>query len=143
MLFSREADRVTGEATLRNGRFQKIAIANPVTAPYGTAAVQTMKALKVYDTLKLRIVQGNNIAQTFQFVETGNAELGFVALSQVAGREDGSRWLVPDTLYTPIRQDAVLLKGGAENPAARAFMDFLKGPQASAIIKKFGYGTGQ
>jgi molybdate transport system substrate-binding protein len=143
VLFSRDPDRVTGEATLRSGRFLKIAIANPVTAPYGTAAVQSMKALKVYDTLKSRIVQGNNIAQTFQFVETGNAELGFVALSQVAGREDGSRWLVPDTLYTPIRQDAVLLKSGADNPAARAFMDFLKGPQAGAIIKKFGYGTGQ
>jgi len=143
VLFSRDPNLVTGEATLRHPRFQKIAIANPTTAPYGAAAVETMTALKVYDALKPRIVQGNNIAQAFQFVQTGNAELGFVALAQVAGREDGSRWVVPDNLYTPIRQDAVLLKTGADNPAARAFLDFLKGPKAAAIIAKFGYGTGR
>ena len=141
VLFSRDPKRVTGEATLRDGEFQKIAIANPVTAPYGAAALETLKALGVYDAVKARIVQGNNIAQTFQFVETGNAELGFVALSQIAGRAGGSRWVVPEKLYTAIRQDAVLLKSGTDNPAARAFMDFLQGPEAAAIIAKFGYGT--
>ena len=92
-------DLVQGEQTLRSGDFTKIAIANPVGAPYGAAAVQAMQALGVYDQLAPKIVQGNNISQTFQFVETGNAELGFVALSQVAGGDEGSRWVVPDDLY--------------------------------------------
>ena len=86
-----------------------------------------------------KIVQGNNIAQTFQFVESGNAELGFVALSQVVGREQKTMWIVPDKLYSPIRQDAVLLKKGADNDAARAFMAFLKSPEAVKVIEKYGY----
>ena len=84
-------------------------------------------------------MQGSNISQTFQFVDTGNAELGFVALSQVVERPGGSRWIVPAYLHAPIRQDAVLLKTGADNEAARAFIAFLKGPEATAIIEKFGY----
>ena len=140
VLFSRDTGLVTGEQTLRAAKFNKIAIANPTTAPYGAAAVETMKALQVYEALSSRVVQGSNITQTFQFVETGNAELGFVALSQVIERLGGSRWIVPANLYRPIRQDAVLLKSGAGNESARAFIGFLKGPEAAAIIDRFGYG---
>ena len=82
---------------------------------------------------------GNTIAQTFQFIDTSNAELGFVALSQLAGNSSGSRWMVPQSLYAEIRQDAVLLKTGADDEASRAFMSFLKGPEARAVIEKYGY----
>ena len=142
VLWSANADLVTGEDTLKAGTFAKIAVANPETAPYGAAAVEAMKALGVYDGLQARIVQGTNIAQTYQFVETGNAELGFVALSQIAAGNKGSRWVVPAELYTPIKQDAVLLKKGEQSAAAKAFLDFLKGPAAAAVIEKYGYGTG-
>jgi molybdate transport system substrate-binding protein len=141
VLFSTNATLVTAEQTLRDGKFNKIAIADPATAPYGTAAVETIKALNVYDVLSSKIVQGSNIAQTFQFVETGNAELGFVALSQVIERPGGSRWIVPANLYSPIRQDAVLLRNGANSEAAKAFVAFMKGPEAAKVIEKFGYGT--
>jgi molybdate transport system substrate-binding protein len=140
VLFSKNAGLVHGSETLTDGKFSRIAIANPVTAPYGAAAVETMKALGVYDSLSPKIVQGNNIAQTYQFVETGNAEIGFVALSQVVGNDGGSRWVVPDTLYSVIAQDAVLLKRGEANNAARAFLAFLKGPEAREVKRKFGYG---
>jgi molybdate transport system substrate-binding protein len=141
VLWSRDPKLVTGPDILKQGAFSKIAIANPTAAPYGAAAIETMKALNVYDVLQSKIVQGNNIAQTFQFIDTGNAELGFVALSQVVERSEGSRWLVTANLYSPIKQDAVLLKKGAGNEAAKAFMNFLKGPEAAAIEAKFGYGT--
>ncbi|MGQ9368568.1 molybdate ABC transporter substrate-binding protein [Azospirillum sp. ST 5-10] len=141
VLWSREPGKVTGEDTLTSGAFDKVAIASPKAAPYGAAAVQAMKALGVYAALEPKIVQGNNIAQTFQFVDTGNAEVGFVALSQVIARDGGSRWVVPETLHDPIRQDAVLLKKGADDAAARAFVDFLKGPEAAKVIQKYGYGT--
>ncbi|MBV8193826.1 MAG: molybdate ABC transporter substrate-binding protein [Alphaproteobacteria bacterium] len=141
VLWSRDPNLVKGESTLKDGTFTKIAIANPVAAPYGTAAIETMKALHVYDALQPKIVQGNSIAQTFQFVDTGNAELGFVALSQVIERKEGSRWLVSSNLYSPIKQDAVLLKKGADSEAATAFLEFLKGPEAAAIETKFGYST--
>ncbi len=141
VLWSRDPKLVTGADTLKQGAFGKIAIANPTAAPYGAAAIDTMKALGVYDALQPKIVQGNNIAQTFQFIDTGNAELGFVALSQVVDRSEGSRWLVPANLYAPIKQDAVLLKKGAGNEAAKAFLAFLRGPEAAAVEAKFGYGT--
>jgi molybdate transport system substrate-binding protein len=141
VLWSRNPTLVGGADTLKQGAFQKIAIANPAAAPYGAAAVETMKALNVYDLLKAKIVQGNNIAQTFQFIDTGNAELGFVALSQVVAHSEGSRWVVPGNLYAPIKQDAVLLKKGAGDAAAKAFLDFLKGPDAAAVEARFGYGT--
>jgi molybdate transport system substrate-binding protein len=140
VLWSKTADLVKGEATLKSGSFAKVSIANPTAAPYGAAAVETMKSLGVYDALQAKIVQGNSIAQAFQFVDTGNAELGFVALSQLAGNSSGSRWLVPQNLYKPILQDAVLLKKGADNAAATAFMAYLKGPEARAVIEKYGYG---
>ena len=138
VLWSKNADLVKGEDTLRSGAFTKLAIANPAGAPYGAAAIETLKALQIYDTLRPKIVQGNNIAQTYQFVDTGNAELGFVALSQLAGNSSGSRWTVPQSLYAPIRQDAVLLKKGADNEAAVAFMAFLKGPDARASSRNTG-----
>jgi molybdate transport system substrate-binding protein len=141
VLFSTNATLVTGEQTLRDAKFNKIAIADPAAAPYGAAAVETMKTLGLYDALAGKIVQGANIAQTFQFVDTGNAELGFVALSQVIARPGGSRWIVPANLYKPIRQDAVLLRSGAGNETAKAFLAFMKGPEAAKVMEKYGYGT--
>lgn len=143
VLYSKTAGLVTGEETLKQGKFAKIAIANPGAAPYGAAAVETMKALGLYDTLAPKIVQGQNIAQTFQFVESGNAEVGFVALAQIAFVKDGSRWVVPAKLHAPILQDAVLLKPGEKNEAARAFLAFLNGREARAVIEKFGYGISE
>ncbi len=121
-------------------KFAKLAIANPMTAPYGTASIKTMEALGVYAGVKDKIVQGDNIAQTYQFVATGNAQLGFIALSQVVADTRGSKWVVPSNLYTPIKQDAVLLKTGAESKPAKAFLTFLRGRTALAMIEKFGYG---
>jgi molybdate transport system substrate-binding protein len=139
VLWSKSADLVKGEETLKTHGFTKLSIANPAAAPYGAAAIETLKALNLYDTLQPKIVQGNSIAQAFQFIDSANAELGFIALSQLGGNNGGSRWLVPQTLYTPIRQDAVLLKKGASNPAATEFLAFLKGADGRAIIEKFGY----
>jgi molybdate transport system substrate-binding protein len=141
VLWSQDPDLVHGAKTLRDGDFAKIAIAKPQAAPYGAAAVQAMQLLGVYDQLEPKIVQGNNISQALQFVQTGNAELGFVALAQVARDDDGSRWVVREDLHDAIRQDAVLLKTGADNEAAKAFVEFLQGREAAAIIKDFGYGT--
>jgi molybdate transport system substrate-binding protein len=141
VLWSKNPRLVTGPETLEKPTFRKIAIANPAAAPYGLAAIEAMKALGVYEILQSKIVQGNSIAQTYQFIDTGNAELGFVALAQIVGRAGGSRWPVPEKLYTPIRQDAVLLKTGEHAEAALAFHAFLKGPEATRIIQSFGYGT--
>ena len=132
MLWSKVIDVTKGEEALKAGAFSKLSIANPAGAPYGTAAIETMKALGVYDALKPKIVQGNSIAQAFQFVDTKNAEVGFVALSELYGVTDGTRWLVPQNLYAPIRQDAVLLKKGENDEASKAFLEFLKGPEARA-----------
>ena len=140
VLFSKTPGLVDDKgAVLSSDRFAKLSIADPTSAPYGEAAIETMKTLKVYDKLQPKIVQGSNITQAYQFVETGAAELGFVALSQVINEAGGSRWLVPTTDHSPIEQQAVLLKTGAGNPAAAAFLKFLKSPTAVAIIKKYGY----
>jgi molybdate transport system substrate-binding protein len=140
VLWSKVVDVTKGDEALQKGAFSKISIANPNGAPYGAAAIQAMKALGVYDALKGKIVQGNSIAQAFQFVDTRNAEVGFVALSQLFGVTEGTRWEVPQTLYTPIRQDAVLLKKGENDEASKSLLEFLRGPEARAIIEKFGYG---
>ncbi len=140
VLWSKVVDVTKGDEALKAGAFSKISIANPNAAPYGTAAIETMKALGVYDALKGKIVQGSSIAQAFQFVDTRNAEVGFVALSQLFSATEGTRWEVTQNLYTPIRQDAVLLKKGADDEASKAFLEFLKGSEARAIIEKFGYG---
>jgi molybdate transport system substrate-binding protein len=131
---------------LSKGGFKHLALADPKLAPYGAAAVEVMKNLGVFDTLQPLFVQGENIAQTHQFISTGNAELGFIALSQVIGNgrvAAGSGWIIPWDRYKPIRQDAILLKNGAENPAAPALLKFLKSPEALAIIKKYGYGLAE
>ena len=141
MLWSKTKDYVKGEETLKAGAFAKLAIATPTAAPYGAAAIDTLKALKLYEALEPKIVQGNNIAQTFQFIDTGNAELGFVALSQLAGEPAGSRWVVPQTLYTPIRQDAVLLKKGAGNEAAAAFLPFSRDRRRAPSLRNSGMGS--
>ena len=128
---------------LRSGTFQRIALANPKLAPYGAAAMETMTQLGVAQALQPRFVQGENIAQTYQFVFTENAQLGFVALSQVYvdGKiAQGSAWMVPDKLHTPIQQDAILLKKGGDSPAATALMQFLRGERAKALIRSYGYG---
>lgn len=128
-----------GAATLKAGRFAKLAIADPAAAPYGAAAVQTLQKLGLYDALKPKIVTGSSIGQAYQFAESGAAELGFVALSQVVGVAGGSRWIVPDADHAPIDQQAILLTPGRDNPAAKAFLAFLRGPSSVAIIKKYGY----
>ena len=130
-------------AVLASGKVKHVAIANPKVAPYGAAAMEVIRARGLADALAPKLVTGESIAQTFQFVATGNAELGFVALSQMAvpGKPaSGSYWLVPPSLYPEIRQDAVLLKAGERNPAARALLEFLKGEPAKAVIREFGYG---
>jgi len=140
VLYSKTPGLVDGRgAVLKGGKFAKIAIADPKTAPYGVAAVETLKKLGVYDTLQPKLVQGTSITQAYQFVDTGAAELGFVALSQVVTVKGGSRWVVPASNHTAIDQQAVLLKTGASSAAAKAFMAFLKGPEAKAIVRKYGY----
>ncbi len=127
---------------LSKGDFKHLSIANPKLAPYGQAAIEALTALKLLDAVQPKFVQGENIAQTHQFVATGNAELGFVALSQVMkdGKiAEGSGWIVPSSLHQPIRQDAVLLENGKGKPAALALMTYLRGDKAKAVIKSYGY----
>ncbi len=126
---------------LRHGDFKHLAVANPKTAPYGVAARQVLDKLGIAAALESRLVRGDSVAQTYQFVATGNAELGFVALAQVALNPVGSRWAVPQDLYAPIRQDAVLLNGGTHQPAALALMAYLKSPAAKKVIESYGYGV--
>jgi len=130
-------------AVLASGRFKHVAIANPKVAPYGAAALEVLKARGLTDAVTPRLVTAESIAQAFQFVSTGNAELGFLALSQVAvpGKPaTGSFWLVPSSLHGAIRQDAVLLKAGEKNPAAMALLSYLKTSAARELIQSFGYG---
>ncbi len=128
-------------AVLKNGGFSHLAIANPKLAPYGAAGVEVMKAMGVFDALQPKLVTGESIGQTHQFVSTGNAPLGFVALSQVLkdGKMEGSAWNVPSTLYSPIRQDAVMLEKGRGKPAAEAWLKYLKSDKARTVIQSFGY----
>lgn len=135
-----------GAAALRAGDFRRLAIANPAVAPYGEAARQTLQALGLWGALEAKLVTGQNIGQAFQFVATRNAELGFVALSQALSPRNadrGSHWAVPPALHRPIRQDAVLLSRGRDNPAARAFLDFLRGAEAGRAILAYGYAVGE
>ncbi|MEF8794121.1 molybdate ABC transporter substrate-binding protein [Thiohalorhabdus sp.] len=134
---------VAGPETLA-GDFRHLAIANPRTAPYGLAARQTLKALGRWSELQGRMVRGENIGQAYQFVASDNADLGFVALSQISGPNrpgSGSRWLVPQRHYEPIRQQAVLLRDATDSQAARAFVDFLRGSGPAEILRDFGYGV--
>ncbi|MCB1959552.1 MAG: molybdate ABC transporter substrate-binding protein [Rhodocyclaceae bacterium] len=142
VLYSADPTRIDADTSaLRRGDYTRLAIANPDTAPYGRAAVETLHALGLYATAAPRLIRGDNIAQTYQFVATGNASLGFVALSQIIDHADGSRWRVPETLYAPIHQDAVLLARATHNPAARAFMQFLSSDAARRIVTRYGYDS--
>ena len=128
---------------LGKGDFRHLAVANPKLAPYGAAAMEVLARLGLADKLAPRIVRGESIGQTQQFVATGNAELGFVALSQVAAPgkpQMGSAWLVPAHLHAPIRQDAVLLNKGANQAAALALLKYLRSDEAKAVIQSWGYG---
>jgi molybdate transport system substrate-binding protein len=129
---------------LLNKNVQKIAIANPKLAPYGAAAMETLKQLGLLEALQAKLVQGDNIAQTYQFVMTQNAQIGFVAKSQVFANGKitaGSAWTVPSNLYKPIQQDAILLTNGKDNAAAKAFMSYLRTEKAKEIMKTYGYLT--
>lgn len=132
----------TDGKVLSDGQFKHLAIADPKLAPYGVAAMEVLKNLGLQGKLQPLLVLGENISQTHQFISTGNAELGFIALSQVtdSGKiSNGSAWIVPANRHAPIRQDAVLLNKGADNPAASALLDFLKSTPALTIIHQYGY----
>ncbi len=129
-------------AVLKSDGFRFLAIANAKVAPYGRAAVQTMQKLGVLSRIEPRVVQGESIAQTYQFVSSGNAQLGFVALSQVWANgkvRSGSAWVVPEDMHEPLRQDAILLNPGKEAPAALALLGYLKSDKAKKIIELYGY----
>ncbi len=142
-LWSKSAGLQLGNGELlRQGGFNKLSMANPRLAPYGAAAIEVLATLGLEESTREHWVQGENITQAFQFVDSGNAELGFVALSQViqdGAMAPGSIWLVPVEFHRPIRQDAVLLKRGLDKQAAIAFMDFVQGDKARMIIQSFGY----
>ncbi len=139
VLWSAQPDRVDAEgAILRSGRFTHLALANPRLAPYGEAAQQVLRSLGLWELLVDKLVRGENIGQTYQFVVSGNAELGFVAQSQLVLNQEpvGSRWEPPQSLYDPIQQQAVLLRGSA---AGSEFLHFMRGPEARALIRASGY----
>ncbi|GBL45226.1 molybdenum ABC transporter, periplasmic molybdenum-binding protein ModA [Sulfuriferula multivorans] len=145
VLWSTKPGFVDGKGDVLNkSDFRHIAIANPKLAPYGAAAMETLTRLGLLSAIQPKFVRGESIAQTYQFIATGNAELGFVALSQVLNKEgklaSGSAWVVPASLYMPIRQDAVILTHGKDKVAAAALMKYLKGDKARAVIKAYGYG---
>lgn len=142
-LWSAKEGYVDGNGdVLKGDTFEHLSIANPKTAPYGLAATQVLAKLGLTDATKAKLVEGQSISQAYQFVSTGNAELGFVALSQIYkdGKvSNGSAWIVPAQLHDPIKQDAVILNKGKDNVAAKALVEYLKGPKAAAVIKSFGY----
>ena len=143
VLWSRQPGLVDDKGdVLRTGKFERIALADPKLAPYGAAAVEVLNGLGLMSALAPKFVQGENIAQTYQFVATGNAELGFVAMSQVFAEgklTQGSAWMIPASRHAPIRQDAVVLSPGKDNAAAAALMAYLRNDKARAIIRSFGY----
>lgn len=142
VLWSPNPDLIKGEETLRAKQYNRLAMANPKVAPYGVAAMQAMQKLELWDSVQPHIVLGESLGQTMGFIESGNAQLGFVALSQVLDpkfKGQGSRWDVPTHLHEPIKQDVVLLTKGKDNQAATGLLKFINGPQAKAIIERYGY----
>ncbi|PKG99287.1 molybdate ABC transporter substrate-binding protein [Paraglaciecola sp. MB-3u-78] len=130
------------ETKLKQGAFNKLALANPKLAPYGAAALEVLTSLALIDTTQSNWVMGENIAQTYQFVSSGNADLGFIALSQLLGKntlQQGSYWLVPNIMHHPIKQDVVLLRSAKKNQGAKAFLDFMQTNRAQHIIAEYGY----
>ena len=142
-LWSKQANFVDDKGeVLRSNRFDKLALADPKLAPYGAAAMEVISKLGVQAHVKPKLVQGESIGQTYQFVSTENAQLGFVALSQIwlDGRiSQGSAWVVPQSMHTPLKQDAVLLQAGKDNPAAHALLAYLQGDRAKTMIRQYGY----
>jgi molybdate transport system substrate-binding protein len=144
VLWSADPALVDGKGeVLKSGKWKHLSVADAKLAPYGEAARETLAALKLTDTVQPRIVTAENIGQAYQFVQTGNAELGFVALGQVqppdGSRPAGSLWVVPDSLYTPIRQDAVVIAATKVGKAATDFVDYLASDKARVVIKAYGY----
>jgi molybdate transport system substrate-binding protein len=147
-LYSADPARIgtDAKAALSDPDLRFIAIANPELAPYGVAAREALQAMGLWDEIFAKIVMGQNIGQTHALVDTGAAEVGFVALSAIIAPDTarkGSHWLVPQEMFQPIRQDAVLLVAGQDNPAAVAFLDFLRSPQAVEVMAAYGYGAGE
>jgi molybdate transport system substrate-binding protein len=144
VLWSADTAKVDGKGdVLKTPGLRKLAYANPKVAPYGAAAVEVIDKLGLTATLAPKLVQGESIGQAFTFAYTGNADAGFVALSQVleGGKlKSGSMWVIPQNLYTPIQQDAVVLQRGANNPAAQALVKLLKSPNIKDLIRSYGYG---
>lgn len=130
-----------GATALERNDFRKLALANPALAPYGEAAMQTLTSLGLAERLESRLVFGENVGQAHALVATNNAELGLIALSYVLASPTGTYWEVPPVLYQPIRQDAVLLTAGQNNPGAVAFIEFLRSPQARLVIEEMGYSS--
>lgn len=145
VLWSAKADFVSDDySRLQSGDFNKLALANPRLAPYGAAAVEVLDSLELREATIPKWVRGENIAQTYQFAASGNADLGFVALSQILDKGhvmEGSSWIVPRTLYQPIRQDAVLLKSAVDSVGAKALLDYIRSESARTIIHSHGYKT--
>jgi molybdate transport system substrate-binding protein len=143
VLFSVKQGFIDGNGeVLKQGDFRHITIANPKVAVYGAAAVEVMNKMEVYSALEHKIVTGENITQAYQFVATGNADLGFVALSQIykdGEYNSGSHWIVPENLYPQLKQDAILLKKGNANQAAKEFLQYLKSEPAKSVISGYGY----
>ncbi|RIJ23452.1 molybdate ABC transporter substrate-binding protein [Henriciella barbarensis] len=134
-----------GEKELRDGAYRAVALANPALAPYGAAAEETLASLELADLVSDRVVYGQNIGQAYALVASGNAELGFVAASQLASRvapDRGGVWAVPDDLHAPIRQDLVLMQRAAGNDAALKFITFLRSDKALSIMREYGYEAG-
>lgn len=145
VLWSRDASRPIKDAqALRNGRIARLAIANPVTAPYGRAAQQVLTRLGLWQSWEARVVRGENVGQTLQYAATGNVDAAFVALSQsrqLSDRQPGTTWIVPASLYDPIKQQAVLVRGAQHSEAAQRFVRFLRAPDTRAFIEQSGYGA--
>lgn len=128
-----------GAAALGTRTYLHLAIADPLTAPYGAAAREVLQHWQLWDRLRGRIVRGANVGQVLQFVQSGAAEVGFVAVSQLMSEDPRSYWIVPQQLHDPIRQDAVLLQHGARKPAARRYLEFLQSDQGFEVLAAFGY----
>ncbi|MBN2866336.1 MAG: molybdate ABC transporter substrate-binding protein [Thiotrichales bacterium] len=131
---------------LKQAKFNHLAIANPKTAPYGDRSQAFLQKMGLYDAVKAKIVNGESIAHAFQYVATGNADIGFVAMSQIVDPQSpiyqkGQYWVVPQADYKPINQGAVITKRGQDNAAIKDFMAFMKTPEAIKIIENYGYGV--
>ena len=143
VLWSADAKRVDAKGeVLKSANLGKVSYANPKTAPYGAATMKVLDSLGLTAAITPKLVQGESIGQTFAFAATGNADVGFVAMSQVleGGKlKSGSMWVIPQTLYAPIRQDAIVLQRGTDNEAAKALMQLLKSPNIKDLIRSYGY----